>query len=85
LLAGIQSKIYNAFVQSLLSKNNQPLLIISAELEELYKTHRGNIILYWRSYLQFYSSVYYLKTGDKETAEKEVEKGIDWLEEMKNK
>jgi len=85
LLKGIQSKIYNAFVQSLMSKNNKPLTEISSELEELNKSNKQNLIMYWRSYLQFYSSIYYLKSGDKKTAEKEIDKGIDWLEEMKNK
>lgn len=85
LLAGIQSKIYNAFVQSLMSKNNEPLLKISKELEKLNKEKKQNLILYWRSYLQFYSSIFYLEKGNKKMAEKEIDKGIDWLEEMPNK
>lgn len=85
LLKGIQSKIYNAFVQSLMSKDNKPLITISSELDELNKNKKQNLIKYWRSYLQFYSSIYYLKSGDKKTAEKEIDKGINWLEEMKNK
>ncbi len=85
LLVGIQSKIYDAFVQNLMSKDNNSLSKLSAELEELNKTKKQNLILYWRSYLQFYSSIYYLKKGNKETAEKEIDIGIDWLEEMKNK
>lgn len=85
LLVEIQSKIYNAFVQSLMSKDNQSLTKLSSELEQLNKEKRQNLILYWRSYLQFYSSIYYLKKSDNETAEKEVDKGIDWLKEMKSK
>jgi tetratricopeptide (TPR) repeat protein len=85
LLVGIQGKIYNAFVQSLMSKDNNSLSKLSAKLEELNKTKKQNLILYWRSYLQFYSSIYYLKKGDNETAEKEIGKGIDWLKEMKKK
>ncbi|MCF6308249.1 MAG: hypothetical protein L3J09_09855 [Flavobacteriaceae bacterium] len=82
---GIQEKIYNAFGHSFMAKNNNELNLLSKNLENLYSTNKNNIILYWKSYLQFYSSIYYLKKGDKETAEKEVGKGIDWLEEMKNK
>lgn len=85
LLVGIQDKIYNAFVQSFMAKNNDDLGLLDEKLETLYSTKKNNIILYWKSYLQFYSSIYYLKKGDKETAEKEVGKGINWLEEMKNK
>ncbi len=85
LLVGIQEKIYNAFVQSFTAKNNKNLNLLDKELENLYTTRKHNIILYWKSYLQFYSSIYYLKKGDKETAEKEIDKGIVWLKEMKNK
>ena len=85
LLVDIQSKIYNAFLQSLISKDNNSLLKLSNELEKLNKVRKENIILYWRSYLQFYSSIYYLEQGDKNTAEKEIDKGTDWLDEMKKK
>ncbi len=85
LLIGIQKKIYNGFVHSFMSKNNNELNLLSKDLENLYSTNKNNIILYWRSYLQFYSSIYYLKKGDKKTSEKEIDKGIDWLDEMKNK
>jgi len=54
-------------------------------LAELNKQKIQNLIIYWESYLQFYSSIYYLKKGDKETAEKEIDKGINCLKEIKNK
>ena len=73
LLAGIQVKIYNAFVQSLMSKENTALVKLSTDLEELNKTRKQNLILYWRSYLQFYSSIYHLKKGANKTAEKEID------------
>jgi len=85
LLVGIQSKIYNAFVQSLMSKNNNALSELSNNLDELNKSKEQNLILYWQSYIQFYSSIYYLKKDDKVTAEQEIDKGIDWLDEMKSK
>ncbi len=85
ILKGIQAKIYNAFVQSLISKDNKALSGLSKELEDLYKVKKQNLIRYWQAYLQFYSSIYYLKNGDKKTAENEIDKGIDWLKEMKHK
>jgi len=85
LLVGIQSKIYDAFVHSLMSKDYKKLSELSNNLDELNKSKKQNLIIYWQSYLQFYSSIYYLKKGDKKTAEKEIDKGIDWLGEMKNK
>jgi len=99
LLIGIQSKIYDAFIQDMMSKNNKAisknnkallkdnkaLSELSKSLNELNKSKKQNLILYWQSYLQFYSSIYYFKKGDKETAEKEIDKGIKWLNEMNNK
>ncbi len=85
LLLAIQSKIYDAFVQSLISKDNKALEKISNELENLNKSVDQNIILYWRSYLQFYSSIYHLKKGDEEMAEKEIDKGTDWMVKMNKK
>lgn len=85
LLVDVQGKVYNAFVQSLMSKENQSLSALSVALEEMNRVKKQNLILYWRSYLQFYASIYYLKNGDKKTAEQEIDKGIDWLEGMKNK
>lgn len=85
LLVSIQSKIYDAFVQSLMSNDYKKLSRLSNKLNELNKSKKQNLIVYWQSYLQFYSSIYYLKKGDKETAEKEIDKGIDRLIEMKNK
>ena len=85
ILVGIQGKIYDAFVQSLMSKDNKALSELSNNLDELNKSKKQNLILYWQSYIQFYSSIYYLKKGDKEIAEQEIDKGINWLNEMKNK
>lgn len=85
LLVNIQSKIYNAFVEGLMSKDNKSLSKLSTDLEALNKTRKQNLILYWRAYLQFYSSIFYLKKGEKETAEKEIDKGIEWLDNMKKK
>ncbi len=85
ILAGIQNKIYKAFVQSIILQNNKPLVELSNKLENLYKNNSQNLILYWQSYLQFYSSIYYLKNDDKKTAEKEIDKGIDWMENMNRK
>ena len=85
LLINIQDKIYTAFVQAMVSQDNKSLLAISSKLETLNKTKKQNLILYWRAYLQFYSAIYYLKKGDKETSDKEIDKGVDWLEEMPKK
>lgn len=84
-LSGIQSKIYNAFVQSLMTKEDTNLLELSNRLKKLNETEQQKIIMYWQSYLQFYCSLFYLKNGDKKRAEKEIDQGIEWLDKMKNK
>ncbi|MBW8049880.1 MAG: hypothetical protein FVQ77_05985 [Cytophagales bacterium] len=85
LLVGIQDKILQSFVQSLMSKKIEEMEKLSNELEKLFKQKNKNLILYWRSYLQFYKSIYYLKSSEKENAKKEIERGVDWMEEMKKK
>ncbi len=85
LLANIQNKILNAFVQSLTTKNNKSLSELSTKLEKMNKIRKQNLIVYWRSYLQFYSSIYYFKSGDKKAAEKEIDKGTEWMDAMENK
>ena len=85
LLAGIQNKISYAFIQSIMAKNKSPLQKIGNELELLSKENKQNLITYWRAYLQFYTSIFYFKNGNKKVAEKEIDKGIDWLKKMKHK
>ncbi len=85
LLAGIQNKIYYAFVESLKTHNDSLLTDIGIELKSLYNKRHQKLILYWRSYLQFYLSVYYMKIGNKIAAEKDIDKGVEWLKGMQNK
>ncbi|QDH79117.1 hypothetical protein FKX85_08740 [Echinicola soli] len=85
LLVGIQDKIYDVFVQSVVSQDKSSLVQLSDQLTELNKTEGQPIITYWRAYLQFYFSIFYLKNSDKENAEKEIDKGIELLEELKKR
>ncbi len=85
LLVNIQEKINSAFAKSLTTNNNDPLTKIGYDLDVLYKAKKQNIILYWRSYLQFYTSLNYLINEDRKNAEKEIDKGIAYLEKMKKK
>lgn len=85
LLVDIQSKIYNAFVQDRTSPENNALNKLSIQLENLYKTKNLNLILYWRSYLQFYSSINSLIIGDNKTAENKINNGIELIESVEKK
>jgi pimeloyl-ACP methyl ester carboxylesterase len=84
LLFNIQKKIYNAFMQSLNLKDNSSLSELNEKLKDS-KSGKKNLILYWRAYLQFYSTIYYLEEGNSEKAEKEIDKGIDLVEKIKKK
>jgi hypothetical protein len=85
LLVDIQSKIYNAFVKDRISQKNDVLNELSIQLENLYRTKNQNLILYWRSYLQFYSSINYLSKGDTRSAENEINKGIEFMKSIEKK
>lgn len=85
LIEGVEEKISNAFAQSFISKNNNELIALSSKLDALYHEQNQKIVQYWRAYLQFYLSIYHLKQGDKKAAEKEIDKGIDWLKELTSK
>jgi hypothetical protein len=85
LLVNIQSKIYNAFVNDRMSQKNDALHELSIQLENLYNAKKQNLILYWRSYLQFYSSINYLAGGDNKSAQNEIQKGIALIESNEKK
>jgi TolA-binding protein len=85
LLVDIQNKIYNAFVKDRISQKNDALNELSIQLENLYKAKNQNLILYWRSYLQFYSSINYLVKGDNKSAENEINEGIEFIESIEKK
>jgi hypothetical protein len=80
VLINIQDKIYRAFVKDRISQKDEALNAVSIQLENLYKAKKQNLILYWRSYLTFYSSIAYLIKGDNKSAEDEINKGIEMLE-----
>jgi hypothetical protein len=85
LLMDIQSKIYNAFINARISQKNDALNELSNELENLYKAKNQSLILYWRSYLQYYSSIDYLIKADNKSAENEIKKGIELIESIEKK
>lgn len=85
LLVDIQSKIYNAFVKDRMSQKNDALNELSIQLENLYKAKNQNLILYWRAYLQFYSSINNLIKGDNKSAENAINNGIELIASVEKK
>ena len=85
LLLGIQTKIEKTFAKSLKLKNTTPLLELSQSLENLYKIKKQNLIIYWQSYLHFYTALYYSNMKDKKNGKIELDKAIELLKKIKNK
>ena len=85
LLNNAQQKIDNAFIQSIQTKTPGPLQKIQNALEQGYAQRQLNLIQYWRGYLQFYLAIYHLKSGAKDLAEKETDRGIALLKVMERK
>ena len=82
LLINIQTKIIDAFVVAVDTKEIGESLKIQKQLEHLHKEKKQNLILYWQAYSHYFSSLFYLGQQDKKQAEKEIDKGIEILENI---
>ncbi len=85
LLENTHEKVATAFRQDFQLNEHTELGKIDSELANLYRKKPQNLILYWRAYTNYYTSVYYLVKGDKDKAEKFINKAVEWLDDMKNK
>lgn len=85
LLFGIQDKINQAFVASILAHKSDNMDKLAKGLDELYKAKNQNIILYWQGYLQYYTAIFYLQQTNKKAAENETDKGLNCIKSIKSK
>lgn len=83
-LNNIQGKIYNAFVSDI-SKQTSTLEKLKEQLIEIDKSNQNRTVMYWRAYLQFYSTILHSQTGKKDQAKAEVELGMEILNNLSNK
>jgi len=84
-LKNAQDKILSVFVQSLMAKNTQSINELEQQITKLKTGKTKNLATYWHSYLSFYKSIYWLKTKNKDEANKEIEKGIETIKSLKGK
>lgn len=84
-LKNIQSKIYDIFVASLMTKKDDEFISLRKQLVQLESERKNPLIKYWQSYLQYYYSIYKIRNGTKEESEEELNVGIKILESIKNK
>jgi cellobiose-specific phosphotransferase system component IIA len=83
--ADIQSQIMEAFVSSSADKNNLKILSLIESFSSSYQESGSPVFLYWKAYAMYYNSIIYLKNGDKEKSNKELNQGIEALESIKEK
>lgn len=83
--ASIQSKVNQAFVQSMLAHNDQALVALEENLKNLYKSKNQNILLYWQAYLLYHTSIFHLQEKNKKVSASEICKAIELIKPMKNK
>ncbi len=85
VMENIQNKIEKAFATAFQEKSPKKMEQLQFQLSNIYKKNPKNIVLYWRAYLQYYSAIYYLVQKNREQSEEEIDKAVEWLEDMKNK
>ncbi|KGE14233.1 hypothetical protein [Sphingobacterium deserti] len=84
VLNNIQERVYNAFVSDV-SQKTEKLQELKGQLGNLDKGKQSAILVYWRAYLQFYTTILYSQSGKKSNAKEEVDFGIELLSSLPNK
>ena len=83
-LAGIEGKIGAALGRSFAMQNPSPLDSLDGVLSvDALKANR--LAIYWRNFIQYYRSVYYLKSGDRTASEKAINQAIGSIESLGEK
>lgn len=83
VLNGIQSKVEDAMNDCFAKNTITPLDNLSKTLDTLRS--QNNIVLYWKSYIDYYRSVFYIKLGDRDRSKKAIKEAYVILEKMSNK
>ncbi|MBX2875504.1 MAG: hypothetical protein KTR30_25530 [Saprospiraceae bacterium] len=84
-LANVEGRIYDSFVQGIMSNDTEQMEAIGEQLAQLYQERKHKLIQYWRAYLQYYTAIYYVQAGDEAKSEKACDQGIAWLKALSDK
>lgn len=84
-LKNIQSKIYNTFVGCLTSEDSKPLEAIYKQLKDAYSRSPNNLFLYWKGYLFYYKSIYYIRFNEENKSEQSIKEGINIIQNIERK
>ena len=79
----IEKRIFQAFVQGIMSKDPQALRAIEEELDLLFQTSKQALAQYWLSYALYYESILHLQLSQQEEAERAVTQAIEGIESLK--
>ncbi len=85
LLHNIQTKIDNAFVLALKTKQAEPLITLEQQLDKFGSEKSNQIVIYWQSYASYYLSICHLQLDNKKAAKESINHAIDLIEKIKTK
>ena len=83
ILYQIQDKVYNAFLSSFQDNSPKRLIEIEDELNKI--SNQNQMSVYWVAYAKYYEALHYLKTKNREEAQKILFSAINILEETEDK
>ena len=81
----IEKRIYDAIVEGTIKSDVTPMEKIENVLKQINLKNQQNLVWYWRSYLNYYKAIYYLKMSNNEKAEDTCDEAVNWLTELENK
>jgi tetratricopeptide (TPR) repeat protein len=85
VLNRIESKINEAFVVSLMSKNTGALDDLDGQLAALQKSKSSNLVQYWRAYAKYWLAIYHIQNKQEDASEKAINTAVDILQEIEGK
>ncbi len=85
LLENIEQKIKTAFIQSMIQQDNSDMDKLAKQLKEVSNPKAEKLAHYWRAYLHYYQTIYFMENNEEKAAEKHIDKAIDLLENMEEK
>jgi len=84
-LKDVEARITTAFNQTFMQQKVTPLTDLRAEVAAVKGKEYVRLVAYWTAYIDYQTSIYYLKFQDKDKSAAAAERGIATLESIKGK
>jgi len=81
----MERRVIDSFESSFRNGQGTTLPKLIAQLKDQYAESRDERLLYWKGFAIYYNSILFLKNGDNQKAESEVNRGIEILKSIKSK